>query len=170
MGQFTGNLGAKQIPSDPTQVSKVAEQFFGDSVFDMLCQLCICVVPKQGIVCCNITCPKIIICDRSATFKSEKHNIMRPVRKVLSNYMELSLLEKLPIVQLLRNFPAICVTQMFITVFARALHWSVSCQRRKFNTEIIGLGSLKLSVKMPKTKNQGAWNGGPAVFVGSSGY
>jgi hypothetical protein len=85
LGQFTGNLGVKQIPLDPTQVSEVAELFFGDSFFDMLCQLCICVVPEQGIVCCNTTCPKIIIlCDRSATFKSEKHNIMRLVRKVLT--------------------------------------------------------------------------------------
>jgi hypothetical protein len=60
LGQFTGNLGVKQIPLDPTQVSEVAELFFGDSFFDMLCQLRICVVPEQGIVCCNITCPKII--------------------------------------------------------------------------------------------------------------
>jgi hypothetical protein len=35
---FTGNPGVKQIPSDPTQVSDVAELFFGDSFFDMLCQ------------------------------------------------------------------------------------------------------------------------------------
>jgi hypothetical protein len=43
-----------------------------------------CMVPEQGIVCCNITCPKIIIlCNQFATFKSEKHNIMRLVRKVL---------------------------------------------------------------------------------------
>ncbi|PNF32271.1 hypothetical protein B7P43_G17593 [Cryptotermes secundus] len=38
LGQFTGNPGVKQIPSDPTQVSEVAELFFGDSFFDMLCQ------------------------------------------------------------------------------------------------------------------------------------
>jgi hypothetical protein len=37
-GQFTGNPGVKQIPSDPTQVSEIAELFFGDSFFDMLCQ------------------------------------------------------------------------------------------------------------------------------------
>jgi hypothetical protein len=28
----------KQIPSDPTQVFEIAELFFGDSFFDMLCQ------------------------------------------------------------------------------------------------------------------------------------
>jgi hypothetical protein len=67
LGQFTGNPGVKQIPSDPTPVSEVAELFFGNSFFDMLCQLCICVVPEQGIVCCNIMCPNIIILyDRSA--------------------------------------------------------------------------------------------------------
>ncbi|PNF16190.1 hypothetical protein B7P43_G18044 [Cryptotermes secundus] len=38
LGQFTGNPGVKQIPSDPTQVSEVAKLFFGDSFFDMLCQ------------------------------------------------------------------------------------------------------------------------------------
>ncbi|PNF16120.1 hypothetical protein B7P43_G03265 [Cryptotermes secundus] len=38
LGQFTGNQGVKQISSDPTQVSEVAELFFGDSFFDMLCQ------------------------------------------------------------------------------------------------------------------------------------
>jgi hypothetical protein len=37
-GQFTGNPRVKQIPSDPTQVFEVAELFFGDSFFDMLCQ------------------------------------------------------------------------------------------------------------------------------------
>jgi hypothetical protein len=29
LGQFTGNPGVKQIPSDPMQVSEVAELFFG---------------------------------------------------------------------------------------------------------------------------------------------
>jgi hypothetical protein len=38
LGEFTGNPGVKQIPSDPTQVSEIAELFFGDSFFDMLCQ------------------------------------------------------------------------------------------------------------------------------------
>jgi hypothetical protein len=43
-------------------------------------QLCICMVPEQGVVCCNITYPKIIIlCDWSATFKSKKQHIMRSV-------------------------------------------------------------------------------------------
>jgi hypothetical protein len=35
-------------------------------------------------------------------------------------------LEKQPIVQLLKNFPAFYGTQWFITVFTRALNWSLS--------------------------------------------
>jgi hypothetical protein len=38
-------------------------------------------------------------------------------------------LEKLPNVQLLKNFPAFYGTQRFITVFTRALHWSPFCAR-----------------------------------------
>jgi hypothetical protein len=38
----------------------------------------------------------------------------------------LALLEKLPTVQLLKNFPAFYGTRRFITVFTRALHWSLS--------------------------------------------
>ncbi|PNF22052.1 hypothetical protein B7P43_G09732 [Cryptotermes secundus] len=38
LGKFTGDPGVRQMPSDPTQVSEVAELFFGDSFFDMLHQ------------------------------------------------------------------------------------------------------------------------------------
>ncbi|PNF36763.1 hypothetical protein B7P43_G11572 [Cryptotermes secundus] len=38
LGKCTGDPGVRQMPSDPTQVSEVAELFFGDSFFDMLCQ------------------------------------------------------------------------------------------------------------------------------------
>jgi hypothetical protein len=38
-------------------------------------------------------------------------------------------LEKLPIVQLLKNFPTFDETRRFITVFTRALHWSLSWAR-----------------------------------------
>jgi hypothetical protein len=37
-----------------------------------------------------------------------------------------ALLDKLPIVQLLKNFPAFYGTRRFNTVFARALHRSIS--------------------------------------------
>jgi hypothetical protein len=40
--------------------------------------------------------------------------------------MELSPSEKLPIVQLFKNFPAFYGTRRFITVFIRALNWSLS--------------------------------------------
>jgi hypothetical protein len=39
------------------------------------------------------------------------------------------LLEKLPVAQLLKNFPTFYGTRKFITVFARALHWSLSWAR-----------------------------------------
>jgi hypothetical protein len=39
------------------------------------------------------------------------------------------LLEKPPVVQLLKNFPIIYETRRFITVFTRALYWSLSCAR-----------------------------------------
>jgi hypothetical protein len=44
---------------------------------------------------------------------------------LLTHLRSLTLLEKLPIVQLLKNFPAFQETQRFITVFTRALHWSL---------------------------------------------
>jgi hypothetical protein len=37
-----------------------------------------------------------------------------------------ALLEKLPILQPLKNFPAFYGTRRFITAFTRALHWSLS--------------------------------------------
>jgi hypothetical protein len=40
-----------------------------------------------------------------------------------------ALVEKLPIVQLLKDFPAFYGTRRFITVFMRALHWSLSSAR-----------------------------------------
>jgi hypothetical protein len=40
-----------------------------------------------------------------------------------------ALLEKPPIVQLIKNFPAYYGTRRFITVFTRALHWSLSRAR-----------------------------------------
>jgi hypothetical protein len=48
-------------------------------------KVCAIMSPVQSIVCFNIACPKIIILwDRSATFKSQKHISMIPVRLVLS--------------------------------------------------------------------------------------
>jgi hypothetical protein len=47
----------------------------------------------------------------------------------LTHSLSWGLLENLPIVQLLKNFPAFCGTRRFITVFTRALHWSLSWAR-----------------------------------------
>jgi hypothetical protein len=43
--------------------------------------------------------------------------------------MELSPLEKPPIVKLLKNFPEIYGTQRFSNVFTRDFHWSLSSAR-----------------------------------------
>jgi hypothetical protein len=43
--------------------------------------------------------------------------------QVLTYLWSGALLEKLPIVQLLKNFPAFYGTRRFIIVFAKALHW-----------------------------------------------
>jgi hypothetical protein len=40
--------------------------------------------------------------------------------------MELNPFEKLPIVELLKNFPGFYKTRTFITVFSRAFHWYLS--------------------------------------------
>jgi hypothetical protein len=45
-----------------------------------------------------------------------------------------ALLEKLPIVQPLKNFPAFYGTRRFITLFTRDLHWSLSWTRRTQST------------------------------------
>jgi hypothetical protein len=43
-----------------------------------------------------------------------------------TNSVELSLVEKPPVAQLLKKFPTFYESQSFITVFRRALHWSIS--------------------------------------------
>jgi hypothetical protein len=44
----------------------------------------------------------------------------------MSDYWSRALLEKPPVVQLFKNFPAFYGIGRFITVFTRALHWSLS--------------------------------------------
>jgi hypothetical protein len=48
---------------------------------------------------------------------------------VLLDLIILIILEKPPVAQLLNNFPTFYGTRRFITVFARALHWSLSWAR-----------------------------------------
>jgi hypothetical protein len=45
---------------------------------------------------------------------------------MVTNSMELGLLEKQPVVQLLKNFSIFYGTRIFMIVFTRAFHWSLS--------------------------------------------
>jgi hypothetical protein len=38
LGQFSGTPGVEKVPSHPENVSEVAELFFGDQFFHMLCE------------------------------------------------------------------------------------------------------------------------------------
>jgi hypothetical protein len=50
-------------------------------------------------------------------------------KSCISHSWRWALLQKPPIVQLLKNFPTFYGTRRFITVFTRALHWSLSWAR-----------------------------------------
>jgi hypothetical protein len=52
-----------------------------------------------------------------------------PMLQLLTYLRSWALLEKLPIMQPFKNFPAYYGTQRFITMFTRALHWSLSWAR-----------------------------------------
>jgi hypothetical protein len=56
-------------------------------------------------------------------------SIYMPFIHTLTHSWSWALLEKPPIVQLLKNFPAFYGTQRFIAVFTRALHWFLSWAR-----------------------------------------
>jgi hypothetical protein len=53
------------------------------------------------------------------------HSFNKVLTYLLTYSWSWALLEKLPIVQPLKNFPAFYGTRMFITAFTRALHWSL---------------------------------------------
>jgi hypothetical protein len=63
-----------------------------------------------------------IVCGRSSSRSSSPH-----IR--FTHSWSSALLEKLPIVQPLENFPAFYGTRRFTTAFTRALHWSLSWAR-----------------------------------------
>jgi hypothetical protein len=75
-----------------------------------------------------MTASHLIICRKS----------LLPIKTVFSSISQINydhslilswisaLLEKLPIVELLKNFPAFYGTYRFITMFTRAIHWSLS--------------------------------------------
>jgi hypothetical protein len=51
------------------------------------------------------------------------------VLKIITHSWSCALLEKVPIVQPFKKFPAFYGTRRFITVFTRAFHWSLSWAR-----------------------------------------
>jgi hypothetical protein len=73
---------------------------------------------------CGGTGETIKMLARKATLKIPHEEIMvlRQFYKSLTHSRSSALLEKPPIVQLLKNFPGFYATKRFITVFTRALH------------------------------------------------
>jgi hypothetical protein len=67
------------------------------------------------------------------------------------------LLEKLPIVQPLKNFPEFYGTQRFITVFTRALHWSLSWVR-SIQSIPPHLYKIYLNIVHPPTSWSSQWS------------
>jgi hypothetical protein len=63
------------------------------------------------------------------TFTSHTHTRTRTRTRARARTRSWALLEKLPIVQPLKNFPVFYGTRRFITAFTRALHWSLSWAR-----------------------------------------
>jgi hypothetical protein len=55
--------------------------------------------------------------------------LAKPLTYLLTYLRSWALLEKPPVVQPLKNFPTFYGTRRFITVFTRALHWSLSWAR-----------------------------------------
>jgi hypothetical protein len=53
-----------------------------------------------------------------------RERLVKTLTHSLTHSWSWALLEKLPIVQIFKNFPAFYGTQKFITMFTRALHWS----------------------------------------------
>jgi hypothetical protein len=69
--------------------------------------------------------------DWMASQPRRQHTSWSPLSEshILTYSHSWALLEKLPIVQPLKNFPAIYGTQRHITLFTRSLHWSLSSAR-----------------------------------------
>jgi hypothetical protein len=62
---------------------------------------------------------------RQKVSQSQKRKRPERITYSLIHSRSWALLEKLSIVQLLKNFPALYGTRRFITVFTRAIHWSL---------------------------------------------
>jgi hypothetical protein len=61
--------------------------------------------------------------------RPQKGRRSRGIDHSLTHSWNWALHEKLPIVQLLKKFPAFYVTRRVLTMFTRALHWSISWAR-----------------------------------------
>jgi hypothetical protein len=70
------------------------------------------------------TLPSILLTGVSCIYEVAKHLIIQLISR------SWALLGKPPVVQLFKNFPAFYKTRRFITVFTRALHWSLPRVRR----------------------------------------
>jgi hypothetical protein len=104
-------------------------------------------VPHLGAgVCSTALCFQLLLVNfwnnDCVIISSQKHNQHKICRRSIITSPSLwrlsltpthswswALLEKPPIVQPLKNFPAFYGTRRFITMFTRALHWSLSWAR-----------------------------------------
>jgi hypothetical protein len=71
----------------------------------------------------------ILLCNRKYNTIFQSVNTTYRLTYLLTYSWSWALLEKLPFVQPLKNFPAFYGTRRFITAFTRALHWSLSWAR-----------------------------------------
>jgi hypothetical protein len=83
--------------------------------------------PKKWGHCGNRTSKIQCILWAYTIFKPRRMG--KQVYVLLASLRSWALLENPPIVELLKNFPAFYGTRRFITVFTRALHWSLSWAR-----------------------------------------
>jgi hypothetical protein len=93
--------------------------------------LATCWSPIQGVLptVCKIQISELI---NSEWPQARERNQSRYNTNNHSNWLtpwSWALLEKPPVAQLLKNFPTFYGTRRFITVFTRALHWSLSWVR-----------------------------------------
>jgi hypothetical protein len=92
---------------------------------------------KQARKICNAGKPRCYVFPINASFgqyghKSLYHSSTCALVQTIhspTHSWSWALLEKLPIVQLLKNFPAFYGIRRFITAFTKVLHWSLSWAR-----------------------------------------
>jgi hypothetical protein len=85
---------------------------------------------RHGRLCAFILCECCPVCRKRACDRLiPRPNSPTDCVYLLLYFRRWALLEKLPIVQPIKNFPAFYETRSFITMFTRALHWSLSWTR-----------------------------------------